>query len=89
MDRQIIAVLGLVALASCTTGSTELEPIPGSLTYNGQPSTRLTKSPIGSTFSHDFYDGSRQVLETYVIQPDRSVKLVRREYQPDLLSFND
>lgn len=89
MNRQIIAVLSLVALAGCTTGSTELEPIPGSLTYNGQPSTRLTKAPVGSTFSHDFYDGSRQVLETYVIQPDRSVKLVRREYQPDIFSFDN
>lgn len=87
MNRQVFAVIGLLALASCTT--TELEPIPGSITYGGQPSTRLTKAPVGSTVSHEFYDGSREVLETYVIQPDRSLKLVRREYRPDIFSFND
>jgi hypothetical protein len=85
--RPVIGLLGLLALAGCTT--TELQPIPGSITYGGQPSTRLTKAPIGSTVSHDFYDGSREVLETYVIEPDRSLKLVRREYRPDLFSFND
>lgn len=87
MMRRVIGLLGLLALAGCTT--TELQPVPGSITYGGQPSTRLTKAPIGSTVSHDFYDGSREVLETYVIEPDRSLKLVRREYRPDLFSFND
>jgi hypothetical protein len=87
MKRQILAVFGILALAGCTT--MELQPIPGSITYGGQPSTRLTKAPVGSTVSHDFYDGSREVLETYVIQPDRSLRLVRRVYRPDIFGFND
>lgn len=73
------AILGSLLLAGCA--STEIAPIPGSITYNGQPQTKLTRSPIGSTFSHDFYDGTRVVEETYQIQPDRSLKIVRREYR--------
>lgn len=79
MNRLIIPLCAALALAGCTT--TELEPIPGSITYNGQPRTKLTKAPIGSTFSHDFYQGSKVVEETYQIQPDRSIKIVRREYR--------
>lgn len=73
------SLLTCALLAGCA--STELAPIPGSITYKGQPQTKLTRSPIGSTFSHDFYDGSRTVEETYQIQPDRSLKIVRREYR--------
>lgn len=72
-------LLSAVLVTGCTT--TELQPIPGSITYTGQPRQKLTKSPIGSTFSHDFYDGSRVVEETYQIQSDRSLKIVRREYR--------
>ena len=28
-----------------------LAPVPGSITYSGQPRTKLTKAPVGSTFS--------------------------------------
>jgi hypothetical protein len=74
------------ALASCTaTGfsatavsSYSLEPIPGSITYRGQPRTKLTKSPIGSTFTHNFRRFDDRVVETYQIQPDRSLKIIDR-----------
>ena len=70
----------VLLLAGCT--STELQPIPGSITYNGQPRTKLTKSPVGSTFTHLFTgDGGEQVYETYQIQPDRSLKIVDRRRQ--------
>ncbi|MCJ8507009.1 hypothetical protein MUU53_03690 [Rhizobium lemnae] len=72
-------ILASLLLVGCA--STEIAPIPGSITYSGQPKTKLTLSPIGSTFSHDFYDGTRVVEETYQIQPDRSLKIVRREYR--------
>lgn len=79
MNRILISLGALAVLAGCTT--TELEPIPGSITYHGQPHTKLMKAPVGSTFSHDFYEGSKAVEETYQIQPDRSIKIVRREYR--------
>ncbi len=71
-------------LAGCSTDTPPLEPIPGSITYGGQPHTKLTKSPAGSALYNDFYDQSGQpVYETYILQPDRSLKLVRREIVPD------
>lgn len=78
------ALLFLAGLASCTTAYT-VEPIPGSITYGGQPRTKLTKSPVGSTFTHDFImtDG-RRAYETYRIEPDRSLTLLNREIISDV-----
>jgi hypothetical protein len=67
-----------LSLASCTTP--DLEPIPGSITYGGQPRTKLTKAPVGSIVPHTFMSGSSFVKESYIIQPDRSLRLVRRDY---------
>lgn len=70
--------------AACTAGDISgpgLEPIPGSITYTGQPRTKLTKSPIGSAFPHTFYSGSRIVDETYIIRPDRSLMISNRRYR--------
>ncbi len=58
-----------IALMGCTTGadsysSAGLAPVPGSITYEGQPRTKLTKSPVGSSFPHTFTDQwGRQVEE--------------------------
>lgn len=69
-----------LVLSACTTASSGPEPVPGSLTYGGQPATRLTKAPIGSTVTHRFRDQFSQLYgERYIIQPDRSLKLVSRE----------
>lgn len=68
----------MIALAGCSAGS-GLEPIPGSITYGGQPRTKLTKSPIGSVVPHSFRnERGQKVNELYIIQPDRSLKLVDR-----------
>lgn len=68
-----------VLLAGCSTANT-IEPIPGSLIYGGQRSERLTKAPIGSPVTHRFRDQFGQEWgETYLIQPDRSLKLVNRQ----------
>ncbi len=75
-----------LGLGGCTAGgftatsisSYSLEPIPGSITYGGQPRTKLTKSPIGSTFTHNFRRFDDRVIETYQIQPDRSLKIIDR-----------
>ncbi|WP_349434751.1 hypothetical protein [Pararhizobium sp. A13] len=81
MKTIIITAFAALFVASCaqTQSSSEVEPIPGSITYGGQPRTKLTKSPIGSTFSHSFLDqyGNRW-SETYQIQPDRSLKIIAR-----------
>jgi len=77
--------LSLVILSGCTTdSSTEVQPIPGSITYGGQPRTKLTKSPPGSVIYNSFYDSRGQrVKETYILQPDRTLKLTRRVIAPD------
>ncbi|MDI6838554.1 hypothetical protein [Ciceribacter thiooxidans] len=81
--RRTIAVLTAVVLSSCTAtphlGGPQLEPVPGSITYGGQPRTKLTKAPVGSTFEHRFQDRfGRTVIEVYRIEQDRSLTIVRR-----------
>jgi hypothetical protein len=78
-------ILSLVILSGCTTdSSTEVQPIPGSITYGGQPRTKLTKSPPGSVIYNSFYDSTgAKVRETYILQPDRTLKLTRRIIVPD------
>ena len=73
----------VLGLSGCTTAAFSdapaLEPIPGSITYGGQPRTRLTKSPVGSVINHEFRNQlGQQVEEKYILQPDRSLKLVSR-----------
>jgi hypothetical protein len=53
------------------------------LPYSGQPRTKLTKSPVGSVFPHDFIDQyGRQVEETYIIRPDRSLIIAHGQSKP-------
>jgi hypothetical protein len=82
MKLLAMALTTSLSLSGCTSAVGDgIEPIPGSITYRGQPHTKLTKSPIGSSFPHDFYDQyGRHVEETYVIQPDRTLRLVNRVY---------
>ncbi|MBB3656141.1 hypothetical protein FHX15_001354 [Rhizobium sp. BK650] len=81
-----LGLFGALTLAGCTTveyTGPGIEPIPGSITYNGQPRTKLTKSPVGSTFPHDFIDQyGRQVEEIYIIRPDRTLAIAHRRYRP-------
>ncbi|KQY21115.1 hypothetical protein [Rhizobium sp. Root482] len=84
----IFAMATLVA--SCTTSHQPLEPIPGSITYGGQPRTKLMKSPIGSTFEHEFRgDNGTRWSETYQIQPDRTVEIISRRKWSDFEFFSD
>jgi hypothetical protein len=83
---KMILVVAL-ALSGCTSASEGIEPIRGSITYGGQPAARLTKSPPGSVLPHTFIDPTgRWVEETYIVQPDRSLKLVRRR---DVIDSHD
>ncbi|MDM9623177.1 MULTISPECIES: hypothetical protein [unclassified Rhizobium] len=87
MKMKAAVLIGAMILAGCTTGidysSPGLDPIPGSIIYHGQPKTKLAKSPPGSTFPHDFIDQyGQQVEETYMILPDRTLKIVHRVVRP-------
>ncbi len=73
----MIAIFGF--LAGCAATAATYEPIPGSITYGGQPRTKLMKSPIGSTFEHRFQDPmGHEYVERYRIRPDRSLEIVSR-----------
>jgi hypothetical protein len=78
MKTLFILAVGLL-VSSCIASQQSLEPIPGSITYGGQARTKLLKSPIGSTFDHRFLgaNGTRWI-ETYRIQPDRTVEIIER-----------
>ncbi len=76
--KKVFAVALLTAIAG-SSSAFALEPIPGSITYGGQPATKLEKAPIGSPVTHQFIKNGVSYEETYVIQPDRSLKLVNRE----------
>ncbi|MBW9065304.1 hypothetical protein JNB71_18535 [Rhizobium herbae] len=86
--RKILILACAVALGSCTPS--EVEPIPGSITYGGQPRTKLTKAPIGSTFTHQMMDETgRMAIETYRIEADRSLTLIRRQrIHPDFFAHD-
>lgn len=86
MKSVIFMSIVALMLASCTTP--DVEPIPGSITYGGQPRTKLTKSPIGSLVHNSFRTVTGVAYETYVIQPDRSLKLIRREIRSDFFDQN-
>lgn len=66
------------ALAGLATSAWALEPIPGSITFGGQPPSKLQRAPVGSSVTHDFFSTGNHYRETYIIQPDRSLQLVRR-----------
>jgi hypothetical protein len=86
-----LSALALIAgLVGCTSSGPSLEPVPGSITYNGQPSTRLNKAPVGSTFDHEFRDkfGYRWT-ETYRILPDRSLEIVGRRRIDNIIIGSD
>ncbi|HTO30120.1 MAG TPA: hypothetical protein VL202_02905 [Pararhizobium sp.] len=78
MRLALLAIAFASGLSACSIP--EIEAIPGSITYKGQPTTKLTKAPVGSTFHHRLNDEyGRPAEETYIIEPDRTLRLVRRE----------
>lgn len=58
----------------------DIPPIAGSITYGGQPRSRLARSPAGSTFDHEFTNSfGNRVVERYRIRTDRSLSIVSRQ----------
>lgn len=84
-----LSIACFIAILAATPALAQgLAPVPGSITYSGQPHTKLTKSPVGSTFSHRLRDTvtGHEYIEIYRILPDRSLEIVsRRRYG----AFND
>lgn len=84
MKKLVFAAFAALLLTSCVETQPYrsydgIEPIPGSITYNGQPRTKLRKAPIGSTLHNNFYGPyGERIEETYMVMPDRSLKLVGR-----------
>jgi hypothetical protein len=80
MKRLVSILACALLLAACSQTGAELQPIPGSITYGGQPRTKLTRSPVGARIPNHFQNAAGQdVFETYILQPDRSLKLVSRD----------
>jgi hypothetical protein len=76
--KSLTCALAIAIVSVAAAPAFALDPIPGSLTYPGHPRQHLQKAPVGSSFTYDFsYDGSGYT-ERYIIQPDRSLKLVDR-----------
>lgn len=82
MKHALIAVFfGLTACAS-TAGEPQL--LPDSLTYGG----KLVHSPYrpGTVVQHTFLGAfGYRVFETYVVQPDGTLKLTSQSTGPDFL----
>lgn len=79
MKTLVIAATLVSAFAASSAFA--LEPIKGSITYDGQPATKLVASPVGSPVTHSFADEfGRDVEETYIVTENRDLKLVSRRY---------
>ncbi|MEA3535632.1 hypothetical protein [Rhizobium sp. CC-YZS058] len=93
MRKTLLLLAALLPLAACTStgGTAGPEPIPGSITYSGQPRTKLTKAPVGSTFTHRFRGGpyGLEYEEVYRIAPDRSLELLSRRQLRRFFDYND
>ena len=82
IEMAIVFAALAVGAAGCTTSSAAIQPLPGSLTYNG----RVIHSPYrpGTVVKHTFLGifGYR-VSERYVVQPDGTLKLTYQNVGQD------
>jgi len=74
---KIFATATLLALLGASSAAFALEPIKGSITYNGHQSY-LEKSPAGSTLQHSFWSEGHHYNEIYRVNADHSISLVTR-----------
>lgn len=78
MSKKTYAALAFLAALTGASAASAIQPIEGSITYGGQPTQKLEKAPIGSVVQHQFTSNGNEYNETYVLQDDRSLKLVAR-----------
>lgn len=78
-----MAMIAFAALAPAGYAVT-IDPIPGSLTYPKPakpkpPRQSLDTLPIGSVLHHEFRRNGYHHRETYVVEPDGSASITRRQ----------
>ncbi|RVJ02783.1 hypothetical protein [Sinorhizobium medicae] len=78
MKKMALTLLCVAALSACTATTPELEPLPGSLTYGENASSRKTRAAPGTMIQNRFLHKGSMVFETFEVQPDHTYKLVRR-----------
>ncbi|ARM88886.1 hypothetical protein RHEC894_CH02598 [Rhizobium sp. CIAT894] len=81
MKRALIAIA--LILAGCASAGEAPQPLPGSLTYG-----KVIHSPYrpGTVVKNSFLgDFGYRVFETYVVQPDGTLKLTMQSTGPDFL----
>jgi hypothetical protein len=74
--------LALIAAVAGSSSAFALEASSGSVNYEGV-SARLEKAPVGSPVTYDVIQNGNHYRETYVVQSDRSLKLVDRAVRND------
>jgi hypothetical protein len=72
-----LAAAAFLATLAGTSAAFALDPIPGSLTYNGAR-PQLQQAPAGSTVFHNFNFKGDKIREVYRVNADRTVTLVQR-----------
>ena len=75
--KYFAATATLIAVLAGSSAAFAVEPIEGSITYNGHQSY-LEKSPVGSTLQHSFTSKGYNYNEVYKVNADRSISLVSR-----------
>ncbi|WP_040677605.1 hypothetical protein [Nitratireductor pacificus] len=55
-----------------------VEPIPGSITYDGPSQSTFSKAPVGSVLQHQFTSQGYDYKELYVVGADGRAQLVSR-----------
>jgi len=68
----------LVFTAAISGQALAIEPIPGSITYEGPSQSTLSKTPVGSVYLHEFEYRGNRYREVYRVAADHRLELVGR-----------
>ncbi|WP_265518892.1 hypothetical protein [Nitratireductor luteus] len=79
--KTLISAAALAAVL--VTPALAIEPIPGSITYDGPSQSRLEKTPVGSVYLHEFNSGGNRYQEMYVVGDDGRLELRNRQVKND------
>lgn len=71
-------ISSIIISASLSAPAFAVEPIEGSIGYNGASQATLKKTPPGSVLQHRFTSSGQEYLEIYVVDADGRPQLVSR-----------
>jgi hypothetical protein len=74
--------LALIAAVAGSSSAFALDAANGSVNYEGV-AARLENAPVGSPVTYEVFEDGNRYRETYVVQSDRSLKLVDRSVRSD------